>query len=313
MADYFGIDTSNYTTSVALCSALASVRQEKKLLPVEKGGRGLRQSDALFHHTKQLPDIIGRLFDGYSGKSAAVGVSVRPRNAADSYMPCFLAGRAAAFAFAAGAGIPVYETSHQTGHVLAALYSAGQLSLLGRDFAAFHVSGGTTDILLCRPSEDILDIVRIGGSSDLNAGQAIDRTGVMLGMDFPCGAELSGLALDSAATFSVKPSVRGLECSLSGAENKTRKMLDDGVCREDIARFCIEYIYASIRELAAAVRREYGGIPLLFAGGVMSNTYIRARITEEFGAFFAEPAFSCDNAAGAAIYACLRHEKGMSQ
>lgn len=309
MSEYLGIDTSNYTTSAAvLDSAKRKIRQEKRLLPVAKGGRGLRQSEALFHHTKQLPDIIGRLFGSYGGQMAAVGVSVRPRGGEESYMPCFLAGKSAAHAFAAGSSAPLYETSHQMGHVLAALFSAGQLPLLNAEFAAFHVSGGTTDILLCRPSDDIIEIKRAGGTADLNAGQAIDRTGVMLGLDFPCGGELSALAQQSDSVFKSRPAVKGLECSFSGLENKTAAMLSDGADVHDIARFCIEYVYQTVRALTLALKCEYGNIPVVFAGGVMSNAFIRERISEEFGAYFAEPEFSCDNAAGTAIYACLKHE-----
>lgn len=309
MSEYLGLDTSNYTTSAAvLDSCTGDVRQEKIMLPVKQGSKGLRQSEALFHHTKQLPDIIGRLFGGCDSKVSAVGVSSRPRMGEDSYMPCFLAGKLAAYAFAAGRDVPVYETSHQTGHILAALYCTNQLELVNERFAAFHISGGTTDILMCCPSDNIIDIVRVGGSNDLNAGQAIDRTGVMLGMSFPCGRELSSLAEKSSETFKIKPSVKGLECSFSGLENKTSKMLSNGFDSYDIARFCIDYIYHTIRELTLTVRREFGQIPLIFAGGVMSNNFIRKKISDEFGAFFAKPEFSCDNAVGAAVYACLKND-----
>ena len=105
MPYYLGIDTSNYTTSAAVFdSSTGCVVHKKKLLPVAEGALGLKQSDAVFAHVKQLPQILEELFFAVpqaQNQLAAVGVSVRPRNAQDSYMPCFLTGRLAADAISA--------------------------------------------------------------------------------------------------------------------------------------------------------------------------------------------------------------------
>ena len=59
---FLGIDTSNYTTSAALADGDGNIIVNlKRLLPVKEGERGLRQSDALFAHTKNLPLIMGEL------------------------------------------------------------------------------------------------------------------------------------------------------------------------------------------------------------------------------------------------------------
>ena len=130
MSRYFGIDTSNYTTSVALFdSDTGEVWMEKKLLPTKEGSLGLRQSDAVFAHVKQLGDLAHRLMDGREGVVSAVGVSVFPRRAEGSYMPCFLVGETAAEMLGAVNHIPVHKFSHQEGHLAAALYSAKKLSL----------------------------------------------------------------------------------------------------------------------------------------------------------------------------------------
>ena len=223
MGCFLGIDTSNYTTSVALYdSVTGEMKQQKKLLPVAKGNLGLRQSDAVFHHTKQLPDLVEALTSDIV--LTAVGVSVKPRLAEGSYMPCFLCGEGLARSLAAITGAELYRTSHQTGHILAALYSAGRLDLLSREFIAFHVSGGTTDCLICRPDdENIIDITEAGTSLDLKAGQAVDRAGLMLDLAFPCGPALEELALKSTKKFKVKPVIRGTDCSLSGLENKCKR------------------------------------------------------------------------------------------
>ena len=306
---YLGIDTSNYTTSVALFDG-ENVVQKKKLLNVRQGERGLRQSEAVFQHTVNLRELFEELdFDNTNNTISGVGVSTRPRNVQGSYMPCFLVGESVAAAVSKFTGAPLYRTSHQTGHILAALYSAGRLDLLHEQFIAFHVSGGTTEALLVSPdSKSIIDVSVMAQSTDLKAGQAIDRAGVMMGLDFPCGKELDKLSLLSDKTFDVRPSAKGCDCSFSGIENKAHKMYNNGCSREDIAKFVITYISASIEYMASSLLDRYGNLPLLFAGGVMSNTLIRKNIKGKFNAYFAEPAFSCDNAAGTAVYAYLEEK-----
>ncbi len=306
MGCFLGIDTSNYTTSVALYdSVTGEMKQQKKLLPVAKGNLGLRQSDAVFHHTKQLPDLVEALTSDIV--LTAVGVSVKPRLAEGSYMPCFLCGEGLARSLAAITGAELYRTSHQTGHILAALYSAGRLDLISREFIAFHVSGGTTDCLICRPDEEnIINITEVGTSLDLKAGQAVDRAGLMLDLAFPCGAALEELALQSTKKFKVKPVIRGTDCSLSGLENKCRKMKDENEPYEDIAIFCLTYVSETVKAMTEAAIGKYGNMPVVFAGGVMSDRIIRERLEKEFDAYFAQPEFSCDNATGLAVYAKIK-------
>ena len=306
MGCFLGIDTSNYTTSVALYdSVTGEMKQQKKLLPVAKGNLGLRQSDAVFYHTKQLPDLVEALTSDIV--LTAVGVSVKPRLAEGSYMPCFLCGEGLARSLAAITGAELYRTSHQTGHILAALYSAGRLDLISQEFIAFHVSGGTTDCLICRPDdENIIDITQVGTSLDLKAGQAVDRAGLMLDLAFPCGAALEELALKSTKKFRVKPVIRGTDCSLSGLENKCRKMKEENEPYEDIALFCLTYVCETIKAMTKAAIEKYGNMPVVFAGGVMSDRIIRERLEKEFDAYFAEPQYSCDNATGLAVYAKIK-------
>lgn len=307
-----GIDTSNYTTSAALYDTVSGeVRQEKLLLPVKSGELGLRQSDAVFHHTKQLPIVMGKLFDDTAQVPDAVGVSVRPRNTDGSYMPCFLCGEGLAESVSAVDKIPLYKTSHQIGHILAALYSAKKLELADERFIAFHVSGGTTDCLLVQPDgENILNITEIGTSLDLKAGQAVDRVGVMLGLQFPCGKQLEDLAKKSGKKFKINSALRDGSCCLSGVENKCGKMLAEGVLPEDTAMYCLQYIYSAIRGMTLYALEKHGKLPIVFAGGVMSDKIIRKQLESEFDAYFAEPEFSCDNAAGTAIFAALQLRKG---
>ena len=308
MSAVLGIDTSNYTTSAALYRN-GQIIQQKQLLPVKAGTLGLRQSDAVFHHVQQLPLLLETLFSGESEPLTAIGVSVSPRDAEGSYMPCFTVGHGAARQLSALLHIPYHSFSHQCGHIMAALFSAGQMKLRLERFLAFHVSGGTTEALLVTPDASrIIKTECVAGTLDLNAGQAVDRVGGLLGLSFPAGPALEELAKSCRAPVKARATIKGADCCLSGLENQCRDLLSRGTSRETVARFCLDTIQETLVQMTEKLLERYGFLPLLFSGGVMSNTLIRAHLTARFRAHFAEPAFSADNAAGVAVLAALREE-----
>ena len=307
MSYHLGIDTSNYTTSVAVYDNVANtVISHKKLLPVKEGEKGIRQSDAVFHHTVQLPQLINDLVSEFKGKISSVGVSTKPCNEVGSYMPCFLTGVSVAEAVSSFMNIPLYRFSHQDGHIAAALYSADKLDLINEEFFAFHISGGTSQVLKVAPYNKYFKTEIISESLDLKAGQAIERIGIMLGLKFPCGPELEKLALKSTLNFkNEKVFRRDGKFSLSGVENKCKKMFDDGKSPEDIAFYCINYIRSALDDTVIEIISKYGELPLIFSGGVMSNSIIRNDFMNRYNAYFAEPQYSSDNACGVAILSSI--------
>lgn len=311
MSYHLGIDTSNYTTSVALYNDEDnSVVNLKQLLPVKSGEKGIRQSDAVFHHTVQLPQLIKKVFDDKDIRIKSVGVSTKPCNVDKSYMPCFLTGMSVATGISSALNIPMYEFSHQDGHISSALYSSNKLDLMSSKFFAFHISGGTSQALLVEPDGKYFKTTLISDSLDLKAGQAVDRVGVMLGLDFPCGPELEKLALQSSAEYKkIKVFRRDGFFSLSGVENKCKKMLDDGEKPENIALFCLNYIYSALEDCVVEITQAFGELPIIFSGGVMSNTIIKNKLKEKFNAYFAEAQYSSDNACGVAILASICDKK----
>ena len=308
MNSFIGIDTSNYTTSCAVfCPENGQYVNSRRLLPVEKGNIGLRQSDVLFHHTKALPEIIDNACKGI-GDIKAIGVSDRPRPLENSYMPCFLAGVSAASAISSATGIKLYKFSHQAGHVAAALFSANKLDLIGQRFISFHISGGTTEALLTEYDEkEFFKATIVAQSLDLKMGQAVDRVGVMLGLDFPAGKELDKLSLNGTLPMPVRASMKGADCSISGLENKAKELIAKGAPKEDIAFYTIAYLAETVDKMTSELKKQFGDIPFVFAGGVMSNSYIRKHITEKYGAFFASAELSSDNAVRTAVMTSILH------
>ncbi|MGN0453249.1 MAG: peptidase M22 [Ruminococcus sp.] len=304
MALILGIDTSNYSTSCAVFNTQTlEVKKLTKLLPVKEGERGIRQSDAVFHHTVQLPELLEELLSCTCEESiSAVCASVTPRPEEGSYMPCFLVGKSIARSISCALGVPYYETSHQQGHIMAALYSADKCSLLSNPFLAFHISGGTTEGVLITPSDkDLFDCKIVARTLDLNAGQLIDRIGVKMGIKFPCGKELEKLARNFYEPIKVKAVMKGFDCCLSGFENKLTDMINAGEPQDKISAYTLAYVDTTVSAMTEGLLREYGNLPLIYAGGVMSDSIIRKSLEEKFGASFARPDFSCDNAAGVAV------------
>lgn len=311
---YLGIDTSNYTTSVALLSSDGSlIANIKRPLPVKQGERGLRQADALFAHIKNLPSAMREAKEYLAGRSpAAIGVSEKPRNAEGSYMPCFLAGISAAESASAVTGAKIYRFSHQCGHIMAALYGSGRFDLLGKSFAAFHVSGGTTELVRVRSSSaEGFCTELLGGTKDVNAGQIIDRVGVLMGLSFPAGPAMEELALKNTK----KPPVRriretDLSVNLSGVENLAAKLYAETGDRSLVADFTLRTIGGALISLSEGYENRYGKSEFVYAGGVISNSIIRSMLAGRFAASFAPPALSADNAVGVACLARYADEGG---
>ena len=302
---FIGIDTSNYSTAAAICTKEGAVVANLKIpLPVKAGECGLRQSDAVFAHVKNLPTLMQSLNKELQGMNPiAIGVSATPRPQEGSYMPCFLSGIAAAESFAAAADIPLLCFSHQEGHIMAAAYSAGAMHLLNTErFAAFHVSGGTTEVLLATPHTSGFDIELFSATADINAGQAIDRIGVMLGLQFPCGKELEKLAEKNEKKIpKSRISVKDGYCNLSGLENMATKLWNESGDAALVAAFTLQFIGDTLVAMTNELDARISSLPIVYAGGVMSNRYLQSRLGKRDNTYFAEPQFSADNAAGISL------------
>lgn len=307
-----GLDTSNYTTSAAVYDGEEG-RNQGRLLEVRPGELGLRQSDALFQHVKHLPEVVEALLGEEGlGTVQAVGASTRPRAVEGSYMPCFLAGASQGQVLSQVLGVPFYAFSHQQGHLAAAAWSAGRLDLLDRPFLAWHLSGGTTELLRVEPEEDGVAVRAeiLGGTSDISAGQLIDRTGVLLGLPFPAGKGVEKLSRQAQKREYYKVKVNGLTFSLSGMENKVRQMVQRGEEPAEIAWFAQETVCRVVQACTKAAMEVYPSLPVLCSGGVASNGRLKELLRQNCGALFAQPQFSTDNAMGTAILTWRALERG---
>lgn len=295
-------DTSNYTTSVALLTERRGFSQEQ-LLQVPDGVLGLRQQEALFQHVKVLPSLLEELKvksgEFLFSQIKAIGVSTKPRETADSYMPCFRAGESIARSMATVLQVPCYSWSHQQGHLAAAAYALNREHLLEKPFLAWHISGGTTELLYIRPKGQCFEGHILGGTSDISAGQLLDRTGQKLDYSFPSGKYLDADAMLGCGTLKPYPvKVNDLSFSLSGMENKIQMYLETGEEKQEIARFTLDTIGEALRKVTELAKNRLGKeLPVVYCGGVASSQRLKALLPE--GLF--PPAYATDNAMGVAV------------
>ena len=299
-----GFDTSNYTTSIAYFDGSDGMNCSK-LLPVKAGELGLRQSDAVFQHIKSLPELSGRLFSHIQKSSiTAVGVSTRPRAVEGSYMPCFMVGYTHAKLLADALGVPLVECSHQQGHIAASVWSAGRMDLINHDHLAWHLSGGTTELLYVDTANCQIHCTKIGGTTDISAGQLIDRTGQLLALPFPSGKYIDELSSCSSTNSLFRIKCRESEFSISGVQNKVQQFYEQCADPAETAGYAMRSLCDVIYRATENAMKKYPDIPIVFSGGVASNSMLR-KVLDPLNPVFAQPQFSTDNAMGVAVLTYL--------
>ena len=297
-----GIDTSNYTTSIAFFDGIGG-ENCSRLLPVKQGELGLRQSDAVFAHIKSLPELSGRLFSHVRKEEVtAVGVSTRPRAVEGSYMPCFMVGYSHAKMLSDLLQVPLVEVSHQQGHVAASLWSANALELMDTPHLAWHLSGGTTELLLVDPEGKNVICTKIGGTTDISAGQLIDRTGQLLQLPFPSGKHLDALSKDASMKETFKVKCSNMEFSLSGVQNKVQQFHEKHGIPAETAGYALRCVAKAVYLATEQALKAYPGLRVVFSGGVASNSMLR-EIIAPLNPVFSQPQYSTDNAMGVAVLA----------
>ncbi len=308
---FLGIDTSCYTTSVA-AEINGQMISLKKPLKVKSGECGLRQSEAFFQHSKNLPVLFEELknqLSNYQYGDIVISVSSKPRSVEGSYMPVFTAGQGYGRALAAMLEAKLIETSHQDGHIMAAIYSCKNYSIMEKPFLTYHISGGTTELLLVERLESGFKCEIVGGTKDLSAGQFIDRIGVNLGYDFPCGKFVDYSACEYMGDkLKIKTCVKEGYINFSGEETRYERMLNTE-CDKDYITYCtMKCIANSLRESIEFAKTKYNVENVLMVGGVSSSRFIRSEFEDIPCVFFAEPELCTDNAVGVCVLGRMREE-----
>ncbi len=306
-----GIDTSCYTTSIAAISLNKEIiLSEKIMLKVDKDSKGLRQSEGVFQHISN----IGKLSENITGRLKdynIVGVcaSEKPRPIEDSYMPVFTVGLNTGKLLSATHNCPFFETTHQENHIKSSLL--GKNLLNENRFIAVHMSGGTTEIILANKNKSKdYELEIIGGTKDVSFGQLIDRLGVKLSYDFPCGKYIDKNAMESDKKIDhgLKTSVKEGYMNLSGIENQLNKIIADGedVDKAYLSKLLMDSIVRCMLKSLSYLCKKYETYEVVFAGGVSASKYISKNLTQKLKkynikTYFTESHLATDNAVGCAL------------
>lgn len=304
-----GIDTSNYTTSVALVDENETIIcNQGILLEVKSGEKGLRQSDALFQHINNLPTLLNDLPRGR--EIAVICFSERPRPLPDSYMPVFNAGKSLAQSLAGVLGSEILAVSHQENHLRAAIYGSGSPKTENL-FCGVHFSGGTSEILLVKKEDIGFSCEIMAQTLDLNAGQLIDRIALLMGCPFPGGRALEALAekaviKDSGIDTIISTTMDGVNFHFSGQENQAQEYLKKGVSPGEVADALLKSIGKTLSKSIGKLHKKQEFKSVLFSGGVMSNQIIKRILLKELKdsgitLHFSPGIYARDNALGNAL------------
>lgn len=331
-----GIDTSNYKTSISILNCDEIVCDRRVFLDVKKGEKGLRQSDALFQHVKNLPDLLEKAYSDFDGEISAVAFASKPRSLEDSYMPVFLAGESFARSIASTLDVPVFSFSHQEGHIQA-IRSYTEMSEMD-EFIACHFSGGTCEVLEIRardvdlfPEAEGYSLIHgeglfydtriVGGSKDISFGQVLDRAGVAMGFSFPAGKEMDRIAMTPGKTSSMLTAIRAESgmVNLSGIDTQIKNKLKglsatggvfagDTQLRDELIREIFAKISDSIVDMLKQASVKTGLRDVVMSGGVTSSEYVRKAVCdplekEDIIVYFDddENDLATDNAVGIAL------------
>ena len=231
-----------------------------------------------------------------------------------------LVGISFAKGLALGLQAPLIEVDHMQAHILAHFIDDPKPPL---PFLCLTVSGGHTQIAYVR---DYLDIEIIGRTLDDAAGEAFDKAGKMLGLDYPAGPLIDRLAASGTPKFDFpEPAIAGLNFSFSGLKTSILYFLRDQTTADPhFIEHNLPDLCASIQDTIARIlikklhkaARETGIRHIAIAGGVSANSGLR-RMLEETGRREGwttyVPAFQycTDNAAMIGMAAWFKYQRGL--
>lgn len=180
--------------------------------------------------------------------------------------------------------IPLIEVNHLQAHVLSAFAKKPYPAF---PFLCLTVSGGHTQIVLVKSA---LDMEIIGQSVDDAAGEAFDKSGKMMGLDYPAGPIIDQLAKSGKPIFEFpQPRMQGYNYSFSGIKTAFKYFLRDQTAlnpnfivenKVDIAASIQHRIVTILLQKLRKAARDLKIKEISIAGGVSANSYLREKLQE---------------------------------
>lgn len=230
-----------------------------------------------------------------------------------------LVGTSFAKAFALANRLPLIEVDHMSAHVMAHFAEDPKPNF---PFLCLTVSGGHTQILKVNSP---FDMEILGQTLDDAAGEAFDKTGKMLGLEYPAGPHIDRLAKEGTVRFPFpEAAVEGLGFSFSGLKTSVLYFLkretaqNPNFVQENLADICASIQSAIVTILVKKLKkaaRKTGIKQLAIAGGVSANSGLRTALIalgekENWEVFIPKFEYCTDNAAMIGVMAHYKYLNG---
>ena len=217
-----------------------------------------------------------------------------------------LVGTSFAKSLAISLDIPLLEINHMQAHILS-IYIDDNPEKPKFPFIALTVSGGHTQLVVVNSP---FDFVEIGTTLDDAAGEAFDKSGKIMNLDYPAGPKIDKLALkgDINKFKFPKPDVKGLNFSFSGLKTNFKNFINNQ--SNDFVKNNINDLCASLQSTIVKIlidkivkaRDQYQINEFVICGGVSANSYLRKELkglieSESIKTYVPKINYSTDNAA----------------
>ena len=221
-------------------------------------------------------------------------------------MGALLVGTSFAKSLSLSLDIPLVEVNHMQAHILSVFIDDNEKKP-EFPFLALTVSGGHTQLVLVK---NYLEFVQIGTTLDDAAGEAFDKCGKLLGLDYPSGPKIDFLSKsgnENKFDFN-KPKIDGLNFSFSGLKTSFKYFLQnkqDSFVKNNLNDLCAslqKVIVDILREKILNARDKTKIKNIVVCGGVSANSYLRKQLlilenNKEINLFIPNINYSTDNAA----------------
>ena len=310
------IETSCDDTSIAIMRNNAVLSNIVSSQQIHELFGGVVPELASREHDKLIVPVLREAL--YKSKISLNKIDVIAYTRGPGLLGSLLVGSSFAKSLSLSLNIPLVEINHMHAHILS-IYIEDNIDKPEFPFIALTVSGGHTQLVLV---ESPIKFTEIGTTLDDAAGEAFDKSGKILGLDYPAGPTIDKLAKngDPKRFVFTKPKVKGLNFSFSGLKTNFKNFINSK--SEDFIKNNINHLCASLQNTIVEILIEkilnaqkiHVINDFVVCGGVSANSYLRKKLLDlkdshDIKSYLPNVSYSTDNAAmiGVNAYYKFKH------
>ena len=310
------IETSCDDTSIAIMRNNAVLSNIVSSQQIHELFGGVVPEIASREHDKLIVPVLREALN--KSKISLNQVDVIAYTRGPGLLGSLLVGSSFAKSLSLSLNIPLIEINHIHAHILS-IYIEDNIDKPKFPFIALTVSGGHTQLVLV---ESPIKFTEIGTTLDDAAGEAFDKSGKILGLDYPAGPTIDKLAKkgDPKRFVFTKPKVKGLNFSFSGLKTNFKNFINsksDDFIKNNMNHLCASLQHTIVEVLIEKVlnaQKTHLINDFVVCGGVSANSYLRQKLLDlkdsnDIKSYLPNVCYSTDNAAmiGVNAYFKFKH------